>query len=305
MKSSKNVLLEEKKCAPSKTYTDGSCFSYESLLKIINKYNETNNINKINISNNKEELVNELTEKLSNKCSSQTCWLKLNIIKELEDDELLYNTFRPYGPSNKYDWLSTKHINDVIYQYHMLHNDFLFLGAVPYDFEDLPILEIYNINFKELENDGKHKIGLVINLDEHYKSGSHWVGLYTDLVKNQIYYYDSTGRKPKYRIKKFMNKILQYLYYKKYNINLPILEVLDNIKNKKFNNIHVKNLINTMDIRYNNIQHQYKNTECGVYSIYFIVKLVNNILFDDVINNIVLDDEMQKNRNIFFRNNNF
>ena len=35
------------------------------------------------------------------------------------------------------------------------------------------------------------KIGMVINLDEHWKRGSHWVGLYANIDKSQIYFFDS------------------------------------------------------------------------------------------------------------------
>ena len=40
-----------------------------------------------------------------------------------------------------------------------------------------------------------------------------------------------------------------------------------------------------MDIKYNNIQHQYDDSECGVYSITFILKMLEGHNFDDFINN--------------------
>ena len=138
----KNPKLEpDEKCAPSKKYADGSCFSHTTLKKIAKKYNEKNINNKINIDLPKETLVNELENKLSNKCNEQTCWLRLDIVKEIEKDneqeyeDMVNYTFRPKGPSKKYDWLSTTNINDVIEQYQAMHDDFVFLGAVPVDFE--------------------------------------------------------------------------------------------------------------------------------------------------------------------------
>ena len=98
----------------------------------------------------------------------------------------------------------------MLEQYQYIHKDFLFLGAVPYDFEDITMLGLKNINFKELENNNKTKLGLVINLDEHYKRGSHWVSLYCDLQKYQIYFFDSVGNQPPKRIKQFINKIIKY-----------------------------------------------------------------------------------------------
>lgn len=308
-----NDKLINKKCAPNKIYKDGSCMPIESLIKIAKKWNIKNK-DKINIIEDKQYLVNELDSKLQNKCSNQLCWLRLDLVKELEDNEdLLNNTFRPLGPKGKYDWLSTTDIDNVIAQYQEKYPEFLFLGAVPYDFEDLKFLGLSNLNFKELEEENKYKIGMVINLDEHYKGGSHWVALYTNLLTNQIYFFDSVGKKPRKRIKKFINKIIKYLYYKKYNKKLFIQSIYEKLKNYNklsnsdrkhfFNtNIEIQNLINNFDIRHNHVQHQFKDSECGVYSINFITRLVSDEPFDNVMNNIITDDEMNNFRKEYFIN---
>jgi len=285
------------KCAPSKKYIDGSCFTFDALKEIAVKYNNNNKNNQILIDKlTKKELVTELNNKLSNVCSEQTCWLKLDFIKEIDNEEIHNNTFRPEGPKKKYEWLNTLNINDVIAQYHDLYPEFLFLGAVPYDFEELPILGIHNIDFKKLEEENKTKISLVINLDEHYKSGSHWVGLYVDLEKYQIYYIDSVGKKPKKRIRKFITKIFKYMYHKKFNQKINI----NNIIKQKYNKY-----LSDFDIRYNDLQHQYKNSECGVYSIYFILELLKGNTFDNIVTERVTDEMVNKYRTLFFRNVNF
>lgn len=297
-------LEPDMKCAPSKKYTDGSCFSIDSLKKIAENYNKRSS-NKININQPKEKIVDELEKKLSDKCSEQTCWLRLDIVTELDNEDILENTFRPNGPSKKYEWLTTTHINDVIRQYQQVHKDFLFLGAVPYDFDDLPILGISNLNFDELEKEGKTKFGMVINLDEHYKEGSHWVALYSDLKKNQIYFFDSIGRKPMKRIRKFINRIAKYLYYKKFNQKLPINDIIEKFRNSnnKESDVYLKNLLGGgFDIRYNHIQHQLENSECGVYSINFILRLVEGESFDSIVNNIIRDEDMNNERKNYFRN---
>ncbi len=298
------------KCAPSKKYSDGSCFTLESLKNIATNYNKKN-ANKIDLNLDKSQLVAELEKRLANKCSDQTCWLRLDVVKELDNEDIETNTFRPRGPSKKYEWLSTSHINEVIEQYQTIHKDFLFLGAVPLDFEDLPVLGINNLDFDDLEKQGKKKIGLVINLDEHWKDGSHWVGLFSDLDKNQIYYFDSLGKKPLKRTRKFVNKIAKYLYRKKYGEKLPINDIIQKIKSinkvggksSLGSNVHIKNLLTgNFDIRYNHIQHQFENSECGVYSINFIIRLVSGESFDNVINNITKDEQMNSNRKVYFRN---
>lgn len=295
-------ITEHKKCAPSKSFKDGSCFSDISLKKIVKSYNKRNNLKKIDINLPRNKLINELENKLADKCSEQTCWLRLDFVKAIEDEEIKKNTFRPKGPDRKYEWLSTTHITDVLEQYQKLHNDFIFLGTVPNDFEDLPVLGISNINFEELEKNGKHKIGMVINLDNHNQSGSHWVALYANLKQNQIYFFDSIGKPPNKRIKKFINRIAKYLYKNKFNSNISIKDALKEFKGNNKNTKINKMIGSGFDCRYNHIQHQRANSECGVYSINFIIRLVGGESFDSVINNVTLDEEMNNNRKEYFRN---
>jgi hypothetical protein len=297
----------DKRCAPSKKYENGSCFSIDSLKKIANKYNE-NNSEKIKITDDKKTLVNNITNAFKNSCDNQICWLRVDIVKSINDEEIHDNTFRPIGPDKQYQWLSTSNINEVIEQYHAKYPEFLFLGAVPYDFYELNPLGIRNLNLKNLYKKGKTKIGLVINLDEHDQSGSHWVALYADLEKNQVYFFDSVGKKPGKKIKRFINKLVNFIYKNKKNVNIDIgkiINLIDYLKDKTKKNEYINKLTNMLswiDIRYNNIQHQFKNSECGVYSINFIVRLVGGESFDNIINNITKDDKMNECRESYFRN---
>ena len=50
------------------------------------------------------------------------------------------------------------------------------------------------IGYTLLEHkNGKNKIGIVLNLDEHDGKGSHWVSVFIDLQKKFIFYFESTG----------------------------------------------------------------------------------------------------------------
>lgn len=288
------------KCAPDRQYQQGSCLKNDEIQKISIAYNKEHPNDTIQLTNNKEKNIKKLNNKFNNKygCSSQVCWLQQNFVKNIFDkDDPVKTTFRPRGPNAKFDWLSTTNINDVIQQYEKLYPDFLFLGAVPYDFEELPQLPIRSLNFNELENNSIHKIGMVINLDEHDQPGSHWVALFANLSNNQVYFFDSVGKKPGRKIRKFITRITKHLYKKKYNQNLDIHK----LKNSE-NNKYYKNVDNFFDIKYNHIQHQFKNSECGVYSINFILRLLKGETFDDIINNITNDDDMNKCRKTYFRN---
>lgn len=289
----------DEKCAPSKSYKDGSCFSLKSLKKIAENYNLKNPKKKISISDNKSKLVEDLENKLKDKCNDQTCWLRMDFIKAMKDEEIEENTFRPEGPKNRKEWLSTTDINNVVSQYQEKNKSFLYLGAVPADFQELEILGIGDLDFNELINDNKHEIGMVINLDESWKSGSHWVSFYANLKKNQIYYFDSFGKKPYKRTRKFVNDILKFLYKKKYNKELKINKVLKNLKGggpKKIDDLK------PFDVRYNSIQHQFSTSECGVYSMNFVIRLALGETFDEITKNVTKDPDMNRCRGTYFRN---
>ncbi len=290
--------INDKKCAPGIKYEDGSCFKKKILIDILTEYNKRSGL-KINPDNlSKKDLVSKLNEVFLPKCVDQLCWtnqIKLDAIKK---EEILKGTFRPFGPEGKYEWLSTSDINDVLEQYQSVHKDFLFLGAVPYDFEELSVLNIGNIKLKELDKLGKTKIGMVINLDEHNQSGSHWVALYCNLHKHQVYFFDSVGNPPRKKIKRFINKLTKYIYKKKYSIDLPI----NDIKGGDYaHNIHFNNL-SKIDIKYNHVKHQTQNSECGVYSVNFIIRLLEGEKFNNIINNITRDEKMNQYRKEIFIN---
>jgi hypothetical protein len=296
--------VDDSRCAPKHKFEDASCFSNDVLNYIFEELIKKFNININYLILSRINKIKYLEKIFKNKCNNQICWITKIITDAFEREKLVKEIYRPYGPEGKFEWLSTTDINNVLEQYHDVHTDFIFLGAVPYDFEDLHILDINIEKIINLDLDGISKIALVINLDTHNQSGSHWVALYIDLNKNQIYFFDSVGKPPRKRIKLFINKITKYLYHKKYNENININYIIEKCilyKKKKINYNELNNILN-FDIKYNNIQHQFKNSECGVYSIHFIIELLSNKLFIDVINNIIDDDKMNYYRNKIFLN---
>jgi hypothetical protein len=179
-------------------------------------------------------------------CKDQLCWTRTEPVQKITDnkikEDIKHYTFRPNGPKKQHEWLSTTDINKVMKQYEMQHKNFLFLGALPYDFDELPYYNTQDLNFNELEK-GKYKIGAVINLDIHTQSGSHWVALYANLDENKIYYFDSFGKKPGKRIRNFCNRIISYMN------NNEKINTKDFFKKYKSSDKY--------DIRFNKTQHQF------------------------------------------------
>jgi hypothetical protein len=281
----------DERCAPHLKSDKISCIQLDVLIEMAEAYNKTkNNDNeKIKLYPNMETMNPKLYKKylirnFNNKikrCDNQRCWVNQDFINNMENkarEKLQKYTFRPNGPDGRFEWLNTININEVMDQYQHKYKNFKFMGAIPIDFDDLPALGIKNINFKNLIDEGKHKLGFVFNLDEHYKSGSHWVALYTDLKKNQIYYYDSYGIEPEKRIRTLMRRIGDFC--KNYN----------------------GSKINDLDARHNKIRHQFENSECGVYSINFILRLLDGDTFEQITEDKTHDKKINLCRNIYFNN---
>lgn len=55
---------------------------------------------------------------------------------------------------------------------------------------------------------------------------------------------------------------------------------------------------------YNDVQHQYENTECGIYSIYFLTQLLEGRPFLELVQKKIRDKKMNQFRDVFFRENN-
>lgn len=280
-KTKKNLGI----CAPNSINNTGSCFTRKGLEKIARAWNKENKdkikLNK-DISNEELwELIGEKMEKLN--CNNELCWRDNKIVKNTYskyDKDL--NVFKPIAPNkwkkNPREWLNTLNINDVLKQYEDKYKDFKYFGAVPIDFDkkigfsSCVVNEICNLNIKKLYNQGYKKIGFVFNTDPHDKPGQHWIAMYCDLNIPEVNYWDSYGIKPKKEIndlaKRIINQGGKLGLNVKYNIN----------KNK----------------------HQYKNTECGVYSINFIVSQLEGNTFKNTVDNIINDDKMWEKRKNFF-----
>lgn len=264
----------ENTCAPGVKSHNGSCFSFNSLKRLAEAFNKYDKNNKISLNaGSRDELYDKVQKALFDKCNKdETCWVDQDFVQNENYFDLAKFTIKPKGPKGKYTWLTTSHIYEVLKQYENIYPDFEFIATVPIDFDQL-FKEICHLDLQNFFTNNKKKFGLVFNLDPHYKSGSHWVALYCEFSdnKNEIHFFDSVGHGP--------HKEIQVL--------------MDRFK-RKAEKLGIKDI----DVKINTISHQKKNSECGVYCIYFILnKLKNNELKDRV-----SDDEINRFRKKYFRN---
>ncbi len=277
-----------KKCGPDLEFENGSCFPLNLLVDMaeaFNKYNKEKNkedfieldetYETTDPDNYKIFLLSEFKKRFD---GDQKEWISQKYMDFLNDetkDYLQNDVFRPDGPQGKFEWLSTLDINQVLEQYENKYPDFKFLGAVPIDFNELDYLPFKKMDFNEFKKNGINKIGVIFNLDEHNKPGSHWVSLFADLEKGKVYFSDSYASQPENRIRDFMKRLKEYM--QKTGIEKP-------------------------DVRYNKTQHQKGNSECGVYSINFILRLLKGKTFEHITSKRLTDGQVNKCRNIYFGN---
>ena len=282
----KPVDNNDTRCAPGIEYKSGSCMDVEILSALAHAYNKEYPNKKIELDDKwivlnadkyKRYLVFNLKQRID---KPQREWENMKFAKTVNKEirnKLEDSTFRPMGPQGKFEWLNTIQIEEVQKQYQNLkYEDYEFLGAVPIDF-DLINNKFKNINFKEYVDKGKTKLGVVFNLDKHDEPGSHWVGLYMDLKKGQIYFFDSYGTTPEPEIQAFMRKASRYLE----STGMKPSDI---------------------DMRWNKVQHQRKGSECGVYSINFILRMLRGDNFDDLCKNPVSDEKINRCRRKYFEN---
>ena len=166
-------------------------------------------------------------------------------------------------------------------QYEKKYKNFEFIGPSPIDYDSQMAFgecvweELCNFNLEKLLKRNLSKIGVIFNLDPHYKGGSHWVSLFIDISSKKVYYFDSVGKKIPRQIKKFTNTVISQATM--LGINLEFDEIYPN-------------------------EHQKKDTECGMYSIYFITNMIKNTKMWDTIfkSGTISDKEMEKYRKIYF-----
>lgn len=275
-------------CAPG-IGDEVSCMPLNEILECVRYYNNTVPTNRqITVSFNREimqpkrykkYLLDELNSRLN--CSSEKCvtdkLIKADLIKNLQlVIKLKKNTYKPNGPEGKFTWLNTLNINDVMHQYYLKEHGKQYIDTIPMDFASLPHTSyIYNGNYQDYLDRNIYKLGIVFNLDNHDQGGSHWVALYINLQKGQIYYFDSVAEPPEQRVKDLMNKIARF----------------------------IKSKGNKPDMDYNKIVHQRKNTECGVYSIYFLLRMSIDHDFNEHCAKVTTDDDVNKIRDILFIKN--
>lgn len=217
---------------------------------------------------NKEQLVKRAMDKTN--CESESClYTKIPSLDKSNMD----NIFAPKGPWNNTAWLSNQDIDDVLSGYAKKFPTFLHIEYQMRDFAKYGTLN--NLDWKDII--GKYKsVGCVVNTDLSSNGGQHWTAFYIDIPGQTVEYFDSAAQVP-------------YPEFTEFSIKTA--HILSQLTNKKFN-----------DILATKIEHQKENTECGVYSLYYILSRLHGVPHKAFELKRVPDDMMVMFRKCLFRN---
>ena len=264
-------------CSPivkNKRVNGETCFTPEILSSIKSAFNKKNPKEPIR-DTDPTKIWWALKTRLD--CQKEDCWLDSLFDTQMKE-QIKQFIFAPKKPpewkSNPDEWLSNFDIEDVMKQYHVSHPEFKFIGPTTIDFDSKPpqmggkcVLEdLCRFDLARFIRAKKTKIGIVFNLDNHNQSGSHWVSAFIDIDNKFVFFFDSAD-----------NEIPPEIWQKEPN-------VLDDGKKKPFvNRVLEQGLQLSTPIKfefYNNRghRHQKSNTECGMYSLFFIITMLTGIL---------------------------
>lgn len=151
-------------------------------------------------------------------------------------------------------WLDSLNIADVMKQYEEAYSNFKFMGPFPIDFgapdpysrkdsKKCLMNEMCELNVTNAKQNGTDMIGIVYNLDPHFKKGSHWVASFIDIKNKRCLYFDSYGYEPPAQVASFM----KWLTTQDSGIKLS----------------------------YNARALQSSSTECGMFCLYFLIRMIS------------------------------
>lgn len=291
--------VKKEACSPyakKKNSIKDSCFTDGNLVDLKNTYNLKHPNSQIK-SNHPVQIWKQLAAKTKKQyeCDKESCWVN-HLTDSTNKTKLKTLLFAPPQPEewkkNPITWLSNYDILHVLRQYEKSYPQFYFIGPSPIDYnhkDDVGVCVCPNLCTFDLQKQydaGKRKIGVIFNLDPHNKGGSHWVSLFIDLEDHFVFYFDSTSDPIPKLIKGFASTVLEQGKQMTPTVNLAFHQN-------------------------NKIEHQMQNTECGMYSLFFIITLLirekdgkqldrNDIFKLFKGGKRIKDKEMVKLRGVFF-----
>ena len=252
-----------------------SCFDADALQQLARLWNDQNPGAPIGAAKLESpvKLAKALRSKLAPVCkgkggNTEACWVdKLDAARS----PTVAASLRPKKPrtwtAKPKEWLNNYDIDSVMGQYSTSAAfKFAFLGVHPVDFAErdeasgvchAPYMCSVQLG-KDLIAMGKVYAGFITNMDRHDEPGSHWTSTFAvldpTLPSYGVYYYDSVGRAPPAPIARYLET---------WRVQMQALYPSA-----------------TFRVDWSRAQHQFANTECGMFSMLFQILWLERLKYD-------------------------
>jgi hypothetical protein len=183
---------------------------------------------------------------------------------------------------NTHEWLSSLEIDQLESEYMKVFSDYYYVGSIPIDFDKKSLTgaclvsSLCSMDILKLYKKGYTQIGIVFNTDKSTGPGKHWVAVFCDIDPTleypRITYFDSYANKPEPEIQKLMKR-----WKDRWDST----------------GIHSKGMVTS----YNKTRHQYQESECGMYTVYFHYCCLMGIPME----NRIPDEVVRGMRGLLFR----
>jgi hypothetical protein len=176
--------------------------------------------------------------------------------------------FKAKGPWDSTNWLDNKNIDDVLQRYARKFPRFYHCEFQMRDFAAQPGNELAVLDFVDLSKK-YDAFGVVLNTDLTNSPGEHWVCCFVDFRGKTVEYFDSAGQPPKTEFLEFCIKTASELGFR--------------------------------DVMVTKVQHQTGQTECGIYSLFYILCRLHGVAYKQFEYKRIPDDVMIDFRKYLFR----
>lgn len=268
------------------TETVKTCRTMKELNKIRRRWNKEHPNHNIARRDSKEELFEYMSQTFNQfgACANNSCF-------KLPCDMIVSQ--KPTWPTkwfeNPMEWLSNIDIDHVLHAYSQLWDHYSHVGTVSIDFSKPSCCDGACVSYELCPKIfTKNKLqgiiretpcwSVVFNTAPTKEGGDHWTALFADFRDTEnhescVYFFDSTGNKPQ----------------------AEVLELIERI-DKNTEGYH-------QTFKHNTYKHQKKNTECGIYAIHFIIRMLHGVPFESFVREYMPDDQMNKLRSYLFHKN--
>jgi hypothetical protein len=271
-------------CSPANEAAAGSpgCLDYPMLVLIARLYNQyyAPTAHPIRIYRDPAAQFRAIDEaiasnpKLSCARSDEVCWVSSPFMQSPAArgvSTAAKRKFRPAQPpswrKNPKEWLSNEDIEAVMRQYEAASRGRMrFVGVFPIDFAKrvegssnsgaCVSPEVCGLDVAEEIRRGRKHLTFVFNTDPHHKSGQHWISMYVGLDPRSrrsfgVHFYDSVAKPPPQQVKDLMRRLAS-------EIEAALSASLGK----------------GVPINHNKVRRQYQNTECGIFSMLFLLRMM-------------------------------